>query len=87
MTAKDFFWIDKWINGLSRCLPLRSHPNTKAKRAVAEAMANGRWLKDSNKQIDILASVQARNLWNTLAEIVIHGHGSGKLRHVLDEVC
>jgi hypothetical protein len=60
---KCFFWLYKWLNGMTieqiaPAIYKMIHPNIKAKRTVADAIRNGRWVDDINKPLTIQAFSQ-----------------------------
>jgi hypothetical protein len=48
------------------------NPLTKARRTVAEAVANGVWIDDIKKPINIQSFLQVVDIWEGLAEIQLN---------------
>jgi hypothetical protein len=72
-----FFWMDNWINGktIEDIAPDIYHsinPQTKARRTVAEVVANGVWIDDIKKPINIQSFLQVVAIWEGLAEVQLN---------------
>ena len=71
---RTMFWTDKWVAGrtIEEIAPdvyRLINPDIKAKRTVAQALANGAWIEDIKKQISISTFMQVLAIWEECQEI------------------
>jgi hypothetical protein len=74
---KCFFWLDKWLNGLTieqiaHAIYKMIHPNIKARRTVADAIRNGRWMDDINRPLTIQAFSQILAIYEEIRNFHLH---------------
>jgi hypothetical protein len=89
MVKKIYFWTGKWLDGISvdQIAPEvvnLIHPVTKARRTVAEAVPNNKWIEDIKKPISVSSFNQVLEIWEKLRTFSLNltpkilGFGYGK---------